>query len=180
VEKLQSVPIGNTEINTDRMSFEKGNQLWKLRSKHGRDALFTDAEKLWESACDYFQWCNDNPILSTKSSISLQGSSNEVKEFERPFTRQGLFLFLDCSETWLTNFKKECSDDFLRVINAIEKTIDNQQIEHAMVGIFNSNLVARIQGIKDQSDITTNGKEINTAPFKVEIVKPIDESDNSL
>jgi hypothetical protein len=29
-----------------------------------------------------------------------------------------------------------------------------------MVGVFNSNLVARIQGIKDQSDVTTNGKEI--------------------
>jgi hypothetical protein len=31
-----------------------------------------------------------------------------------------------------------------------------------------------------KTDLTTNGKEINTAPFKVEIVKPTDESDNSI
>jgi hypothetical protein len=41
-------------------------------------------------------------------------------------------------------------------------TIDTQQLEGAMVGVFNSNLVARLQGIKDHSDVTTNGKEIQT------------------
>jgi hypothetical protein len=142
--------------------FEKGNQLWKLRSKHGRDSLFKTPELLWESACEYFDWCNNNPIESSKKTLSTNGSSDEVKEFQRPFTKQGLFLYFHCSETWLTNFKKTCSEDFLRVIEAIEQTIESQQIEHAMVGMFNSNLVARIQGIKDSTDVTTNGKEMNT------------------
>jgi len=142
--------------------FEKGNQFWKQRSKHGRDALFASPELLWESACEYFEWCNENPIIVTKSTSSTQGSSNEVKEHQRPFTKQGLFFYLECSDDWLRNFRKSCSSDFLRVIHAIEQTIESQQIEHAMVGVFNSNLVARIQGIKDHSDLTTNGKEVNT------------------
>lgn len=154
--------------------FEKGNQFWKQRNKHGRDKLFASPELLWESACEYFEWCNANPIIVTKSNSGTQGSSNEIKEHQRPFTKQGLFFYLECSDTWLTNFKKECTSDFLRVIHAIEQTIENQQIEHAMVGVFNSNLVARIQGIKEQSDVTTNGKEISNS-IKVEIVPPNEE-----
>lgn len=37
-----------------------GNQFWKLRSKHGRDTLFSTPEKLWEAACEYFEWATDN------------------------------------------------------------------------------------------------------------------------
>lgn len=140
----------------------KGNQNWKLRTKHGRDALFKTPESLWETACEYFEWCNDNPIESTVKKNSNTGFSDEIKTFQRPFTKQGLFLHFGCSETWLTNFKKICSDDFLKVIDAIEQTIESQQIEHAMVGVFNSNLVARIQGIKDSTDVTTNGNNVNT------------------
>ena len=147
--------------------FEKGNQLWKLRNKHGRDALFKSPELLWQSACEYFEWCNDNPIIVTKSSSGSNGSSNEVKEYQRPFTKQGLFIFVGCSDTWLTNFKKSCNSDFLRVIEAIEQTIENQQIEHAMVGVFNSNLVARINGIKEQTEnVNHNTNVINLGTGK--------------
>ena len=142
------------------MAPPKGNQFWKLRSKHGRDALFASPELLWESACEYFQWCDENPILSTKSMTSTQGSSSEEKEFQRPYTKQGLYFYIGCSEDWLRNFKKVANHDFLRVIEAIEQTIENQQVAHAMVGVFNSNLVARLNGIKEQTDVTTNGKEI--------------------
>jgi hypothetical protein len=45
------------------MGAPKGNQFWKLRSKHGRDTLFESPEKMWEAACEYFQWCDDNPLL---------------------------------------------------------------------------------------------------------------------
>lgn len=156
------------------MGAPKGNQFWKLRNKHGRDKLFTSPELLWNSACEYFEWCNENPIIVTKSNSGTQGSSSEIKEHQRPFTKQGLFFYLECSEDWLRNFRKDCSNDFLRVIHAIEQTIENQQIEHAMVGVFNSNLVARIQGIKEQSDVTTNGKEINSTP-QIVFTKQADE-----
>lgn len=140
--------------------FEIGNQLWRLRSKHGRDTLFKTPEMLLEAAHNYFNWCNDNPIQSVVKKTSNNGFSDEVKTHQRPFTKQGLFLHFGCSETWLTNFKKTCSADFLKVIEAIEQTIEAQQIEHAMVGVFNSNLVARIQGIKDSTDVTTNGENV--------------------
>lgn len=43
-----------------------GNQFWKRRSKHGRDKLFKTPDVLWEAACEYFQWCDDNPLLEER------------------------------------------------------------------------------------------------------------------
>jgi hypothetical protein len=34
-----------------------------------------------------------------------------------------------------------------------------------MLGVYNTNLVARLQGLKEEVDHTTNGKEINTTPI---------------
>ena len=39
----------------------KGNQFWKLRSKHGRDKLFATPDLLWEAACEYFAYCDKHP-----------------------------------------------------------------------------------------------------------------------
>lgn len=43
------------------MAASKNNQFWKLRSKHGRDTLFSSPEFLWSAACEYFDWCDENP-----------------------------------------------------------------------------------------------------------------------
>jgi hypothetical protein len=163
------------------MAPAKGTQFWKLRNKHGRKKLFETPELLWTSACEYFDWCDNNPILSTKSSSSTQGTSTEEKEHQRPYTKQGLFFYLECSDDWLRNFRKTCNNDFLRVIEAIEQTIENQQVAHAMVGVFNANLVARLNGIKDHSDVTTNGKEIqqNISILNIDPLSTNEETNDS-
>ena len=38
-----------------------------VKDKHGRDKLFSTPELLWEAACEYFQWCDENPWLSKKA-----------------------------------------------------------------------------------------------------------------
>ena len=43
------------------MAASKNNQFWKLRNKHGRDTLFSSPELLWSAACEYFDWCDENP-----------------------------------------------------------------------------------------------------------------------
>ena len=49
------------------MAAPKGNKFWMLRSKHGRDKLFATPELLWEAACEYFQWCDENPWTTRKA-----------------------------------------------------------------------------------------------------------------
>jgi hypothetical protein len=157
------------------MTFKIGNQLWKLRAKHGRDAIFDSPELLWKTACEYFEICdNDDTWNSVKSTSNDKGISDEIKPIKRPYTRGGLFLYIGCSEDWLRNFKKICNDDFLRVIYDIERTIDTQQIEGAMTGNFNSNLVARIQGIVEHQKIEQTIED-NRTLTETQIDKLIDK-----
>lgn len=146
------------------MAAPKGNKFWKSRSKHGRDKLFATPEDLLESAVEYFEWCDNNPWNTIKETTSDKYNTTEVKPNQRPYSKGGWYHYIGCSETWLTNFKKECSDDFLRVIEEIENYIQTQQWEGATVGAFNANIIARTLGLKDSSDVTTNGSDINQRP----------------
>lgn len=148
------------------MSAPKGNQFWKLRSKHGRDALFSSPELLWQSACEYFEWCDENPWVKTKSVSTEKGFSEENQPTQRPYSRMGWFLYIGCSDTWLKEFKKIATQDFLLVIEQIEQSIDKQQWEGATVGAFNANIIARTLGLKDHSDI--NQTITNTTPLTKE------------
>jgi hypothetical protein len=143
------------------MAAPKGNQFWKLRSKHGRDALFASPELLWEAACEYFEWCDEHPWNSTKTTSSDKGEFSEVKPTQRPYSRSGFFLYVGCSDNWLQEFKKNCSIDFLGVISQIENCIDTQQWEGATVGAFNANIIARTLGLKERVDNTTNDESLN-------------------
>ena len=155
-KKQESLPVNK----------RTGNSFWTMRSSHGRKKLFETPEDLVNSASDYFTWCDNNPWESTKEVQSDKGFMSEVKPTQRPYTKAGWYHFIGCSRTWLTNFKKTASDDFLSVIREIEVFIENQQWEGATVGVFNANIIARTLGLKDSQDHTTDGKEIktNTAP----------------
>jgi hypothetical protein len=150
------------------MSAPKGNRFWKLRSKHGRDKLFATPELLWEAACEYFEWCKENPWIKVEQSKSPQKpvQNKETKEWafplatvnmptERPLTVTGLCLYLDCNVKYFNDFKKNLKEkdkDFSPVITRIEETIYTQKFEGAAVGVFNANIIARDLGLADKQD----------------------------
>lgn len=135
------------------MAAPKGNQFWKLRSKHGRDKLFETPQLLWEAACEYFKWCEDNPIEAEDN----KGTKNLNKvKFARPFTKEGFFLYVGVSDNWLSEFKKTASEDFLEVIHKIELIIRKQKLEGGIVGIYNANIIARDLGLSDKSTVEQN------------------------
>lgn len=128
------------------MAAPKGNEFWKLRSKHGRDKLFANPELLWDAACEYFQWCRDNPIEAQDN----KGTKNvNTVKFIRPFTIKGFCIFCDTSDNWFRIFKsnldkeKKTDKDFLTIIHKIEDIVYTQKLEGAIVGIYNANIVAR-------------------------------------
>ena len=74
------------------MAAPKGNQFWKLHSKHGRDTLFSTPDLMWEAACEYFQWCDDNPWRVVKNKTKGKIKEKEDSPTQRPYTLSG-FLF---------------------------------------------------------------------------------------
>jgi hypothetical protein len=72
-----------------------GNQFWKQQSKHGRDKLFATPLLLWEAACEYFEWCDNNPLKEAKA-FAFQGSVTiENMDKMRAYTIEGLCLYLE-------------------------------------------------------------------------------------
>ena len=151
----------NAEISSNKPGAPLGNRFWEMRSKHGRDKLFSSADLLWEAACEYFQWCEDNPWYK----IDFKGKdAEEVKiPTARPFTIQGLCRFLDCSSSYFREFKRsppKDSKDFLTVITRIEETIYQHKFEGAVVGAFNANIISRDLGLADKQHIENSDSTV--------------------
>lgn len=145
-----------------------GNQLWKLRTKHGRDRLFGDAALLWDEACKYFDWCDRHPWEKTEL-VKYQGYASEAEvPLGRPYSMDGLTVYLGISGSYFRTAKGELREkiekgkattaetDLLEMIERIEQTIRTQQIEGAAVGVFSASLVARINGLSDNVNVTNS------------------------
>lgn len=132
----------------------KGNQFWKLRSKHGRDKLFVTPQLLWEAACEYFEYCDKNPWRVTKSKKGVKGKETEETPTQCPYTLTGFLSYCDTSDSYWRKFKESANEDFFTVITRIENIIKSQQLEGAMVGAFNANIVARINGLAEKQELS--------------------------
>lgn len=152
----------------------KGNQFWRLRSKHGRDTLFATPEALWEGACEYFQWVDNNPwhkVEQVKMPVKgfFDGDTGTFIKpdlivkipTERPYTLQGLCRYLDCDTKYFNYFEKSLQDkkdkkskDFLNIVTRIRETCFQQKFEGAAVGAFNASIIARELGLTDKVDTT--------------------------
>ena len=145
------------------MAAPKGNQFWKLRNKHGRDKLFKTADLLWEAACEYFQWCDENPLLQK----DFKGKDAEVVYYEhkRAYTLTGLCLYLDCNTKYFYDFEDsirgkedKLSKDFSEIISRMREIIYTQKFEGAASGLFNANIIARDLGLTDKKEVKKETK----------------------
>ena len=185
-----------------------GNKFWQQRSKHGRGRLFKSADLLWEAACEYFQWCDDNPwvkVEQIKSAPKIDSAifmmdnvdnkalmevmNNSLVELPtaRPYTIQGLCSYLDgINVGYFNDFEESLKDktdnaskDFSVVITRIRETIYQQKFEGATVGAFNATIISRDLGLTDKKDHTSNGETITT-PARILTKKEAQELRNSL
>lgn len=150
------------------MAAPKGNQFWKLRSKHGRDRLFDSPELLWEAACEYFDWCDRNPW----NKVDYKGRELTKVDLptQRPYTITGLCLYLDCNKNFFDEFEEGLTDskqdkDFSGIITRIRETIYTQKFEGAAVGAYNANIIARDLGLTEKRDYNQSIDFSNLPPW---------------
>jgi len=148
-----------------------GNKFWQLRSKHGRDKIFSTPEILWDAACEYFSWCENNPLYEYDYKTSMKNIRRVAIPKPRPFTLQGLCLFLDVNTVYFNQFEdllkgKEdtLSLNFSKIITRIRETIYDQKFSGAAVGLFNHNLIARDLSIKEAQEIDHKSTDGTMSP----------------
>jgi len=153
------------------MAAPKNNSFWKLRSKHGRDKIFSKPEILLTEANKYFTYCDENPLKEQKV-FHAQGiiTKTDVDKM-RAYTWEGLELFLGISS--LRKYKTQPEyKDFVQVIKEIEQIIYTQKFSGAAADLLNPNIIARDLGLSDKRETNLNIKEKTIA----DLLKPTENS----
>jgi hypothetical protein len=148
-----------------------GNQFWLQRSTHGRKPIFACADDLWNAACEYFQWVEDNPLKEGKI-FSYQGDivEGEVSKM-RAMTIQAMCFFLDISDdTWADYCKR---DDFIGITSEIKKVIFAQKFEGAAADLLNANIISRELGLVDKKQLSGDSEN----PIIVKTARDLTDDD---
>ena len=176
VEKKKAKPRG--------IPYEAGNQFWKVRSKHGRDKIFTTPQILLEAAQEYFSWCDQNPLTE----VQYMKGRYEIEKVElpkmRPYMTRGLCMFLGVNTLYFRDFEMliekkgenatEIDKDFSQVIAYIKEVIYTQKFTGAASGFFNPLIISRELGLREQTD---NKHETNVTVQGIEYIIPTKPED---
>lgn len=130
----------------------------------GRPPKFKTPEELQEKAEGYFQYCDTHPIevWQRKAAAANQSAKNGsgVKSDEgtmyirRPYTLDGLALWCEVGN-W-RQWRTDAPPEFRTVIDTLEARVRDQQVSGAVVGMYNANLVARLNGISESVQVEGN------------------------
>ena len=61
-------------------------------------------------------------------------------------------------------------DAYVSIVTRIKEEIRNDQVEGALVGQYQQNIVARLNALTEKTDVTSNGENINE--IKISIIRP--------
>lgn len=143
------------------MAAPKGHPLWgnPLNPKK------LTPEELWNGACEYFQWCDDNPIIIEDFIKSgAMGGEKVYINHRRAYNIERLCIFLDISDMTFSNYSKATGyETYFEICTRIKKIIDSQHFEGAMSGTFNASIAAMKLGLqqKIQSNQTISITSMN-------------------
>lgn len=122
---------------------------WKLIDSGSR-VTSTTPQQLWESARDYFDWCDTHPI-NTKRTLQSGSQAGKKVEIEhvRPYTIKGFCLHAGISERYIHDIKESYNpdSDYYMIMEKILYIIYSQNIEGAYVDIYNPIMVSKVLGL---------------------------------
>lgn len=133
-----------------------GSQFWKLGNP-GRDKTFATPEELWGKACEYFQWCDEHPIIQ-KDWVGKDADEVE-REKPVPYTLDGLCFYLGITDDTLRNYGKEKGYElYFGVYTRIMQVVRAQKFTGAAVGLFNASIIARDLGLSEKTENNNTNK----------------------
>jgi len=143
------------------------DEIWQLGCRPFGGGQFRTPDEMLEAAYEYFQWCDQHPLIR-KEAVKYQGflSIGEI-EVRRPYSMEGLTLHLGVASSFFRSRKIEIRKkaeeanastldiEMLEAIERVELIVRTQQIEGALISEFNAGLVARLNNITDTSNTGT-------------------------
>lgn len=114
-------------------------------------------EKLWELFTEY----RDNVKSNPRKKVEYVGRNGDRVEtpIERPLTLDGFYCFgYDKGVTIHHYFDNPdgAYDTYRGIVTRIRNEVRSEQVDGAMVGVYNSNLTARLNGISENTNTNVN------------------------
>jgi len=169
------------------MAWAKGNEFWKIafeRGTSGRKRKYENPEDLKNAINEWLTVMNDRTWIK-QDFIKSGPEAGKIIELETPapLTIQSLCLWLGVNIQYFNELEasinriqdREIANEFSAIITHVKSLISMQKIEGAVAGIYNPMLVARIEGLRDQQDITSNNNTIQGITLSKEDIKRISE-----
>ena len=143
------------------MTDKSKQPFWEAREgAGGRPRIFKSPDDLWQAACKYFAWVEDNPLQEEKA-FHYQGEIIKTTVAKmRAMTLDGLCFFLSISRpTWYDYAKRS---EFVDITREIDNVIRQQKFAGAAADLLNANIIARDLGLVDSASIdhTTKGQQM--------------------
>jgi hypothetical protein len=131
-----------------------------MGTKKGRTKYIEDPKTIWEWFNEYRTWCKSNPRLVHE----YHGKDGEerIKPLERPLTHEGFLNFCYEQKGFDINAYYynvgDSYEQYLSIITRVKEIIRQDQIEGGVVGQYNSNLTARLNGLVDKKETEVKGE----------------------
>lgn len=106
------------------------------KNKGGRPLLFSSPEELSDKVDAYFEWCNQDhkvKYLNKRGDI-ITG------EIPKPYTIEGLAIFLKCSPDTLRNYAKR--DEFFEIVSRARYRIHESWVDGMLKGTISEKAAA--------------------------------------
>ena len=155
------------------MAPSKGNKYWMRRETHGRPQIFATGEKLWQAACDYFAWNEENPLYEEKL-FAFQGivTRDRVAKM-RAMTIDGLCQHIGINPSGYRAWRHN-RPDLVDTIESIDSVIRRQKFEGAAAELLSPLIIARDLGLSDKTEITgRDGKDLLPPADDVETARRV-------
>lgn len=154
---------------------------WEVLMERGV-VVSNTAEELWDAACRYFQWCKDNPIITSKNIASGNNAGGVYSdETVRPFSVKALCLHCGIMEEYFADLRNnnDPTNEWYIVVSRILYIIYTQAYEMSAIGVFNAGLTVKVMNFEPE--------QAKTRTLNVRIVKdpelkalPLSTSENDV
>lgn len=135
---------------------------WEIIAGGGQTASNTPKE-LWDNACKYFKWCDENPLPIKRLVTAGKLAGQKIGDDKiRPYSVKALCLHCGIDEWYLQEIRtsKQTDSDFYIVVSKILYIIYVQNYEMAVVGEYNAIFTAKILNI-DKTELPTKAITVN-------------------
>jgi hypothetical protein len=140
-------------VKTDKKDtkFKQGNEFWRLAKNPGRKTKYTPASLL-KKAYEYFAYCDANPWMKNEAVKSGKNTGAIIRiPTQKPYTEIGFFMFAGIDRKMFKAYDRKA--EFNPITAHISGIIRNNQLEGALVGAYNANIVARLQGLTERKTL---------------------------